>query len=61
MYISGKVSKYVSQRRVAKGVYSLDIPQLDTISDPAKERLIFKLNTSSTSSPISPSSMSYFT
>jgi hypothetical protein len=31
---------FASQRRVAKGVYSLDIPQLDTISDPAKERLI---------------------
>jgi hypothetical protein len=34
---------FVCQRRVAKGVYSLDIPQLDTISDPAKERLILIL------------------
>jgi hypothetical protein len=33
----------IVQRKVAKGVYSLDIPQLDSISEEAKEQMSFHL------------------
>jgi hypothetical protein len=33
----------IIQRKVAKGVYSLDIPQLDSISEEAKEQKWFSL------------------